>query len=160
MARPVLLNSCARAATAAEARFRIGYPLVPSRATRVVALDDVAASAVRAVAGHAWHHSRFYLLGSPDGLHLERVGSGESVPLAPELDGVDAVVMVAGTADGASAAATIGASCTVRGVMTAGLVLDDDETRDALAALRPYARVLMVPADVEDLVELLRAIRA
>jgi hypothetical protein len=33
-------------------------------------------------------------------------------------------------------------------------------TSDALMALRPYARILLVPAEEEDLLELLRAIRA
>jgi hypothetical protein len=45
--------------------------------------------------------------------------------------------------------------------MTAGLVLTPGRlTSDALMALRPAARVLMVPADEDDLLELLRAIRA
>jgi hypothetical protein len=45
--------------------------------------------------------------------------------------------------------------------MTAGLVLTPGRlTSDALMALRPSARVLLVPADEDDLLELLRAIRA
>ena len=43
--RPVLLNSCARAATAEEARFRIDRPIGGRRAV-VVALDDEAADIV------------------------------------------------------------------------------------------------------------------
>ena len=42
-----LLSSCARAATAAEARFRIDRPIAPSRAGRVVALDEPAAEVAR-----------------------------------------------------------------------------------------------------------------
>ncbi len=57
--------------------------------------------------------------------------------------------------------ATIGAACQVRGIMTAGLVLTPGRlTSDALMALRPSARILLVPADEDDLLELLQAIRA
>ena len=50
--RPTLLNSCASAATAAEARFRIDAKpgLRVERATRVVALDAGAAEIVRPLA--------------------------------------------------------------------------------------------------------------
>jgi hypothetical protein len=165
--RPVLLNSCARAATAAEARFRIDVPIAPSRATRIVALDDDAAAVVERVARLDWHTARFYTLprgdssdDPVDGLELRTV-AGKSVALVDELDGVDAVVLVAATSEAAAGAATIGAACTVRGIMTAGLVLaDGSETPAAVSSLRPHARVLMVPGDEEDLTELLRAIRA
>jgi hypothetical protein len=69
--------------------------------------------------------------------------------------------MVAATGEGSAAAATIGAACHVRGIMTAGLVLTPGRlTSDALMALRPYARILLVPAEEDDLLELLQAIRA
>ncbi|MEU6656225.1 hypothetical protein ABZ904_44580 [Streptomyces sp. NPDC046900] len=42
MTQSVLVSSCARAATAEEAAFRIDYPLAAARNTRVVALDDTA----------------------------------------------------------------------------------------------------------------------
>jgi hypothetical protein len=157
--RPVLLNSCARAATAAEARFRIDVAIAPSRATRIVALDDESAEVVRRVSQHDWFHARFYAA-DDEGLSLTTI-DGENVQLMDELDGVDAMVLVASSDHGADAAATIGAACTVRGIMTAGLVLTmGDSVTGALTALRPHARVLMVPAEEEDLTELLRAIRA
>jgi hypothetical protein len=157
--RPVLLNSCARAATAAEARFRIDASIAPSRATRVVALDEESVAAVRRVAELDWHHARFYMAKSA-GLELTTT-SGDSAELVHALEGVDAAVMVASGDRAAEAAATIGAACTVRGIMTAGLVLTTGESvAAALNALRPHARVLLVPADEDDLVELLRAIRA
>jgi hypothetical protein len=163
--RPVLLNSCKFAATAAEARFRIDAPIAPSRATVVIGADLAGADVVREVAGLDWHTARFYSCapsangGDPDGLILTSIDR-TTTPLAAELDGVDAVVVVAATAEAASAAATIGAACTVRGIMTVGVVLPSDATTGAMSALRPHARVLMVPGDSEDLAELLRAIRA
>jgi hypothetical protein len=61
---PILLNSCARAATAAEARFRINRPIKPTRATRVIALDDSAAVSVRDAAREHWADARFLIANS------------------------------------------------------------------------------------------------
>lgn len=163
MARPILANSCARAATAAEARYRLDYPLALSRASRMVGLDRVALAVVWAVAKAPWQRARFYGIASPGprvgGLELETADGG-SVPLAGELAGVDSVILAAASDDGAQAAATIGKECRERGVMTAGVVLSSsDQAKRALNALRPYAQILMVPADEDDLTELLRAIR-
>jgi hypothetical protein len=156
---PSLVSSCARAATAKEAAFRIDYPLAPARATRVVGFDTHAVEAVRSVADHEWGQAQFY--SATDSGHQLVTMAGEPRALADVLDGVDSLVMVVATGEGAGAAATIGAACQVRGIMTAGLVLTPGRlTSDALMALRPYARILLVPADEDDLLELLRAIRA
>ncbi len=159
MTVPALVSSCARAATAKEAAFRIDYPLAPARATRVVGFDPHAVGVVRSVAAHDWNQARFYSAAG-SGLNLVTM-AGDSRPLADVLDGADSLVMAASTGEAAEAVATIGAACHVRGIMTAGLVLTPGRlTSDALMALRPAARVLMVPADEDDLLELLRAIRA
>jgi hypothetical protein len=156
---PALVSSCARATTAKEAAFRIDYPLAPARATRVIGFDTHAVDAVRSVAGHEWGQAEFYSASDPG--HWLVTMAGESRPLANALDGVDSLVMVAATGEGAQAMATIGAACQVRGIMTAGLTLTPGRlTSDALMALRPYARILLVPAEEDDLLELLRAIRA
>ena len=159
MTVPALMSSCARAATAKEAAFRIDYPLAPARATRVVAFDTCADEVVRSVAGHEWSQAQFYSATDPG--HQLVTLAGESRSLADALEGVDSLVMVAAAGDGAEAVATVGAACQVRGIMTAGLVLTPGRlTSDALMALRPYARILLVPAEEDDLLELLRAIRA
>ena len=109
--RPTLLNSCAAAATAAEARYRIDARpgLQADRSTRVVALDAGAAEIVRPLAGQPWLGARF-LYDAGDGLH-------------DELADADFVLMIATNGDGAAAAAAIGDVCVLRGIMTAGLVL-------------------------------------
>jgi len=156
---PALLSSCARAATAKEAAFRIDYQLAPARATRVVGFDAHAVEVVSSVAGQGWAQAQFYSVTDPG--HQLVTMSGQARPLGDELDGVDSLVMVAATGEHAEAVATIGAACQVRGIMTAGLVLTPGRlTSDALMALRPYARILLVPAEEDDLLELLRAIRA
>ena len=60
MTVPSLVSSCARAASAKEAAFRIDYPLAPARATRVIGFDACAAEVVRSAAGHGWSQARFY----------------------------------------------------------------------------------------------------
>ncbi|HEX8858962.1 MAG TPA: hypothetical protein VGC06_07680 [Actinomycetes bacterium] len=67
--RPTLLNGCRLAATAAEARFRINVPAPPARATRVVALDQVAVAVVGRAAQRAWQGAVFYAYepGTPAG---------------------------------------------------------------------------------------------
>lgn len=154
-----VVSSCARAASAKEAAFRIDYPLAPARATRVIGFDDEAAAVVAAAAEHPWAQAQFYSAASPG--HDLVTMDGEQQPLAEALAGSDSLVMVASTGENAAAVATIGAACEVRGIMTAGLVLTPRQlASDALTALRPYARMVLVPAEEDDLLELLLAIRA
>jgi hypothetical protein len=161
--QPTLLNSCARAATAAEARFRL--PILERsswRVTRVVALDDAAAAAVRRIAEQPWHGARFFTAEFGDGPDVVLNGIGGSPSrLSAELDGADLVVLVAAADDGARAASMIGMACNLRGIMTAGLILDEGPRTDqVVSALRPYARVLMVTGDEHDVAEVLLALRA
>lgn len=165
--RPILANSCASAATAAEARYRIdARPQVP-RSTSVVALDEGAMAVVRDLAGQDWNAARF--LGCADGpagggdfadIELHTV-DGQPVRLSEELARADFVMMIATEGGGAGAASTIGDACTLRGIMTAGLVVDaDGRSGAALVALRPNARVLLVTEDERDATELLAAVGA
>lgn len=142
--RPILLSSCAQAATAAEARFRIDRP-IGGRSALVVALDDDAAAVVGRVAARSWLGARFFT----------------SAPAPSDLDDADVAIMIATAEADPEAAAAIGRECALRGIMTAGLILG--ERRDvgaAVSALRPYARVLMVTEDEDDVAEVLTALRA
>lgn len=163
MSDPVLFSSCARAATAEEAAYRIDYPLATARNTRVAALDPVAEQIVAAAAREEWNQAKFYSATDP-GHELVSIGDeapGKTVQLAGELEESNTLVMVSTTGENTKAAATIGAACKVRGIMTAGLVVTPGRlTSEALYALRPYARILLVPAEEDDLIELLAAIRA
>ena len=147
--RPILASSCAHAATAEEARFRIDRP-IGSRAAVILALDAEAAEVVDRVAERPWGAARFF--------HADELPEGR---LAAELADADVAIMVAtGDADGALAAA-IARGCAERGIMTAGLILGEQlEVAAAVSALRPYARNLMVTDDEEDVAEVLRALRA
>lgn len=147
--RPVLLNSCALAATAKEARFRIDRPIGPRRAL-ILALDPEAGDVVDRVAERPWGAARF------------RHADGEDVSwLAAELEDADVAIMVATADANGEAAAAIARECASRGIMTAGLVLGDRlDVAGAVSALRPYARNLMVTEDEEDVAAVLAALRA
>jgi hypothetical protein len=158
------LSSCARAASAAEARYRIDAP-VESRRARVIALDEPAADVLRSVAALEWASARFFVCdtvggsGEADDVLLRGIDGSPAV-LSGELAGAHVVVMVATQDSGANCAYVIGKACWERAVMTAGLVLGDgSQTHGAVAALRPHARVLLPTADESDLVELLTALR-
>lgn len=156
---PAGVSACAQAATAKEADFRIDYPLAAARNTRVIALDQGAERIVRAAAELTWGQARFYTVADPG--HTLVAVTDESVELADALDDSNTVVMVSTSAENREAVSTIGSACEVRGIMTAGLVVAPGAlTSEALSHLRPHARILLVPADEDDLVELLRATRA
>lgn len=164
------LSSCARAASAAELRYRIQRPIRPARAARIIALDDAAAGVLSRIADRPWANARFYLCepaGPPRHTALREIG-GPSFALTDELSGTDVVVVVATDDSGREYAAAVGRVCAARAIMTAGVVLSAgadsgkapaDDAADAVAALRPYARVLLPTADEGDLVELLAALR-
>jgi hypothetical protein len=155
---PGLPSSCARAATAAEARYRIQRPVAPARAPRIIALDDGAVEIVDRIAKLEWANARFYACETTG---LLRGIEGGPATLDDELASADVVVMVATDDRGADCAYTIGKACWQRSIMTAGLVVADDDGADrAVAALRPHARVLLPGADEGDVVELLTALRA
>jgi len=175
--QPTLLNSCASAATAAEARFRIDYPEPERRAARIIALDDRAAGLVRSLSGQHWSGGHFLSFESPvlaDGAGdaaadaTLRTPDGASVLLSTELDDADTAVMVATAEASAAAAAVIGDACAARRIMSAGLVISggasggasgDGDLDDVVAALRPNAMVLVVLQNHRDVPEILSALR-
>lgn len=152
-------SACARAATTKEAAYRLDYPLAAARNTRVIALDDLAAEIVRIAAGRRWEQAQFYTVAESK-MTLDQIDGG-AAPLSSVLEDSNTVIMVSVTGEGGAAIATIGSECRARGIMTAGLIVAPDAgISDALHHLRPYARILLVPAEPDDLVELLTATRA
>jgi hypothetical protein len=167
--QPILASSCARATTAAEARYRIDRPIEPRHGARIIALDDRATTIVRQTAQLPWNTARFFTLavgipaldgdGYPDiALHGTDATSSR---LSDEVGEADVFVMVATTDADAAAASAIGRAAAGRGIMTAGVVMGDRaEVDSTVAALRPYARVLLVSQDDQDLSVVLTALRA
>ena len=162
MTVPVIhMSESARAASAAESRFRITRPIAPARNARIIALDGAAEAVARRVAGGLWAAARFY--GWPDdrsGPAGLRELDGGPVTLLEVLTGTDVVVVLATEDSGRARAAAVGDACRARSITTAGVVLGAGfEAEEATAALRPYARVLLLFADESDVRELLTALR-
>ncbi|HEY7175858.1 MAG TPA: hypothetical protein VH442_13160 [Micromonosporaceae bacterium] len=171
--RPTLLNSCAFAATASEARFRINGAPQPPRSTRVVALDSGAAAVVRDLAQQPWAGTRFLRYEVKAASNADGIGTDgrladivlESadgpVRLTDELIDADFMMMIATANDGAYAASAIGSACVLRGIMTAGVIVGDGHgAHAAVNALRPHARVLLVTNDRTDIAGIMSAVGA
>jgi len=165
--RPTLLHSCARAATAAEARFRVDYPNSTERASRIIAVDAEAAGILEPVARRAWRGARFLRFEAIQEIDAEgrdallRSFDDESSLLSEELEGADVAVMIATGDAGAEAAAIIGRESFRRRIMTAGLVVRGSLEPDvAVNVLRPYASVLVVSPDEQYIADVLTALRA
>jgi hypothetical protein len=159
--QPTLLSSCALAATAAEARYRISGPEFTRRSSRVIALDEEAAAIVRGMTGRSWSGGHFLVFESavPDDALLRSAGGGTAL-LSEELDGADTVVMVATAAANAEGASIIGDACAARSIMSAGLVVSGaTPVGQVVSALRPNAMVLVVLQDAGDVPEVLSALR-
>ncbi len=161
-ATPILANSCARAATATEARYRINVPIAPSRGACVIALDASAAAISERVAVGDWVTARFFVCIGGDAGSATLTGlTGEAADLVSQLADSDVVVLIATDDTGSECAYSIGRACWERSIMTAGVVVADrDDAEKAIAALRPHARVLLPTADESDVTELLAALRA
>jgi hypothetical protein len=145
--RPILLNACAQAATAEEARFRIDRP-IGGRKALIVALDEAAAGVVERVAERPWGGAQFFR--TPD-----------VAAVVAELEDADIVVVVGTAGSDGDAAAALARAGAERGIMLAGLILGrQGDVGDAVSALRPYARNLMVTEDEEDVAAVLTALRA
>jgi len=141
------ISSCARAATAEEARYRIDRPIA-GRSARIIALDATAAEVVLRVAELPWGASSFY----PDASTFDIPG---------DLADADVAIMIATADADGETAGSIARACAERGIMTAGLVLGDlGDVSEAISALRPYARNLMVTDDEDDVAAVLTALRA
>lgn len=164
--RPTLLNSCARASSAAEAAFRVQYPNSLRRASRVIALDRVAARLMHGISEDDWKGARFMIVSPIPPNPLDRGvaltdENGTLLDSEAELNGADVIVMIATTDEGAAAAAVIGKMARARGVMTAGIVVPDQANADAvMRALRPSASVLVMASDADYLPAMLSALRA
>ena len=169
---PTMLASCAKAATAAEALFRVDYPNSLARVSRIFALDAEAAAVMRRVADGPWHGAHFLTFRSPtagatglDALPVDATLAGldgDEVRLSDELKGVDVAVMIATAGESATAAETIGNACFVRSIMTTGLIVARGRSDGAVArtvrAMRPFAAMLVITTGEEYIPEMLTAL--
>jgi hypothetical protein len=168
-----MASESARATSAAESRYRINAPNAQPRTVKVIALDAAAERVVKRIAKGPWRRATFFTSltheEAPRGVWSMQAWlgdvAGRAMDLVEEIASADLVVMVAAAGGSPPAASVIGEACALNRVMTTALIVDAREKSDAalartLAALRPYASMLVV-ADGEDYIEaMLEALRA
>ncbi|HKA72067.1 MAG TPA: hypothetical protein VKE26_09690 [Xanthobacteraceae bacterium] len=169
-----MIGGCARATTAAEAKFRIDAPNSQPRNVKVIALDARSERVAKHLAARQWSRAAFFTASafttprdaqkfSIDGWLKDLAGRTKN--LVDEIATADLVVMIAAAGENAPAAAIIGEACGVKHVMTTVLVLGSDNTSDealakSLAQLRPYAMMLVIANGDEYIEDMLTALRA
>ena len=168
-------SESARMSSAAQARFRVGYPNSKPRVVKVVALDEPSERVVKRVAERAWQRATFFTSLKFDGAPRGGEGwtmqawlsdlAGRTKALLDEVASADLVVMVASAGTSAQAAAVIGEACAAHKVMTTALVIGSEHASDevlskTLASLRPYASMLVIATGDDYIDEMLAALRA
>jgi hypothetical protein len=170
-----MLSESARAASAAEARFRIDAPNSRPRAVKVIALDSASEAVVKRLAQSAWNNASFFTASAfaaatRQGERFSMQGwlsdlAGRTKDMVDEIEAADLVVMVASAGEDASAASLIGEACSAKRVMTTVLVLgtatvSDEALAKSLAQLRPWALMLVIASAEEYIADMLVALRA
>jgi hypothetical protein len=156
-----MLSESARMSSAAEARYRVQAPNSTARAIRVVALDGAGERVVRRLAAAGWDHATFLI--AADTALADIAGRARNID--EEVRGSDLVVLVAGPGGHAHAAALVGQACSLRRVMTTGLVVGvTSESKTALsktlAQLRPWSLMIVIADNDEYIDDMLTALRA
>jgi hypothetical protein len=170
---PTMLSSCARAATAAEARFRVAYPNSATRSTRIFALDASAAEVMFRITEEPWSNAHFLTLGASGVVDAEKTVAadlplshpdGSQADLNAELAGADVAILLANGGGNAGAAEVIARECFERGIMCAGLAVAESSksgrVTQVVNSMRPFTRVLVVAQDPEFVPAMLTALRA
>ena len=166
-------SESARMSSAAEARYRIDAPNSQPRAVKVIALDQPSERVVKKLAKAQWSRATFFTASAFGG--APKAGesfagwlsdlAGRTKNLVEEVDGADLVVMVAAAGESAGAASIIGEACSLKRVMTTGLVLggadkSDEVLSKTLSQLRPWALMLVIASAEEYVADMLHALRA
>ncbi len=166
-------SESARAASRAEARFRIDAPNSRRRAVKVIALDSQSERIVERLAQSSWAGAVFLTAAGGAPARGERFSisgwladlAGHTKNLVGEIDSADHVVMIATAGEKLEAASIIGEACSLKQVMTTALVLSQASTGDAvlsqsLAQLRPWALMLVIASAEDYIADMLAALRA
>lgn len=147
-----MLSESARAASAAEARFRIQAPNSRPRATTVIALDAASEPVLRRLAGESWSRATF--LQAP-------VGETE---LRDQIDQSDQVIMLATAGGRADAAEAVGRACSRKRVTTTALVVGTEnatepELSKTLVQLRPWSLMVVIAGSDDYITDMMTALR-
>lgn len=166
-------SESARAASAAEARFRIDAPNSQPRSIKVIALDRPSEAIVKRLATSVWGNTSFLTTlasAPPRDAPFSMRGwladlAGHTKILVDEIEHADLVVMIATAGENIESASIIGEACSLKRVMTTGLVVTAPsipaaELSRSLAQLRPWALMLVVASAEDYIADMLMALRA
>jgi hypothetical protein len=166
-------SESARMSSAAEARFRIDAPNSLPRSVKVIALDQPSERVVKSLAQRQWSRATFFTASAFGG--APKAGesfagwlsdlAGRTKNLIDEVNTADLVVMIAAAGESTGAASIIGEACSLKRVMTTGLILggadkSDEALSKTLSQLRPWSLMLVVASAEEYVEDMLRALRA
>jgi hypothetical protein len=167
-------SESARVTTAAQLRFRISDPNAKPRTVKVIALDKASERVVERLAREAWNQASFLSASAFNALdgdnNFTMQGwlsdlAGRTKDLIDEIKTADLVVMIATAGENAQAASIIGEACSLRRIMTTGLIMgsasvSDDALSRTLAQLRPWALMLVIANNDDYVDDMLTALRA
>jgi hypothetical protein len=170
-----MLTESARAASAAEQRYRISDPNSKPRKVKVVALDASAVELVDRLSQRNWANATF-LTALPVNESVTSTGKdslkqwlldviGETEDLVDEIKGTDLVVLVTRAGGQIDAAIPIGEACAALGVPVVGLVIGDrsdfdDASLQTMKTLRAITTMLVIATADDYVQEMLDALRA
>jgi len=166
---PTLLSGCSLAATTKEAQFRVNYPNSRGRASRIFALDQIAAEAMYAIVDDPWNGAHFItVVPNQESIKSSALAlsnpDGTATNLATELDGADIAILIASDGNSAGAAEAIARFAFERKIMIVGLALAKPKAQltseTVVSTLRQFASVLVVAEDETFIPAMLTALRA
>ena len=169
---PTMLSSCAHAASAEEAKYRVQYPNSIVRTSRIFALDPPAAEAMYAVTEDPWENTHFITLLADSTIASETPAQdiplchpdGTATNLNTELTDADVVVLLATRNSSEAAAEIIACECFKRKIMCAGLALrrasSPQSISQVVSSMRKFTRILVVTEDDDYIPAMLTALRA
>jgi hypothetical protein len=136
------------------------------------ALDEAAASAMAGITEDTWSGTHFLTVEpgqdiDPKTTRAEelrlRNPDGSAARLDVEIEGADLVVLMSTSSENQGSAEVIARAAQNKSIMTAALALGgtgNETTEGVVAALRPYASVLVVASDIDYIGAMLTALRA
>ena len=163
-----MLSECARAATAEEARFRVGYPNSVPRRIKIIALDQPAGRVARRLAQQDWNSATFMTTAQGTSRSVRDWLSdlaGEAVNLLDQIGAADLVVTISTAGENADDVSVIAEACAIHNVMMTSLLIDPASAAEPLLLrtmmpLRAHAAMLVVAKGEEYVEAMLSALRA
>ena len=165
-----MLSESARAASAAEARFRVQAPNSSPRATAVIALDEGSETMLGRLAQDSWIRATFLKApvadppgpAADDGWVTDLGGRRSRVRDHVEVS--DQVIMLAAAGGHAEAAGVVGRACSRKRVATTALIVGADGAADrelskTLAQLRPWSLMVVIAGSDDYIFDMMAALR-